>query len=109
MSERDRPHLTPVPGPYDEVVLDWLIEPENVSSARVINEALSSAFRAPRSNPRPWDRLVESLRPDPFGTNLPHLGLVLVVVGLILAAVAAVLLAGGVRLGLGPIETSSSP
>jgi hypothetical protein len=109
MSGRDRPHLSPVPGPYDEIVRGWLIEPENVSSAHVIDEAIARAFRTRRSYPRPWDRAVESLRPEPFGTSVRHLGLVLFVVGLILAVVAAGLLAGGFRLGIGPVTSSSSP
>jgi hypothetical protein len=108
MSGRDRPHLSPLPGPYDEVVLRWLTEPEDVRSASVIEEALARAFKTRRSRQRPWDGIVDSLRPEPFGMNLRHLGLILVVAGLILAVAAAGLLGGGVHLGLGPVPTSTS-
>lgn len=95
MSGPDRRHLSPVPGPYDEAVIAWLTEPENENSSHLIDEALAQLSRARQARRRPWDGLVESLRPEPFGTSLPHLGLILALVGLILAVVAAGILVGG--------------
>lgn len=107
MSGRERGHLSPVPGPYDEAVLAWLLEPEGVGSAGVMDRALAGLARTPQSRPRPWDRLMDSLRPEPFGTQMQHLGLLLAVAGLILALVAVGVAAGGALLG--PDQSTTTP
>jgi WD40-like Beta Propeller Repeat len=94
MSGRRGDHLTAVPDPRDEVVLDWLQAPEAGSSRAVLDSAFAELSSVRRRRPWPWDSLADSLRPEPFGTER-RLALLLLVIALLLVAMVATLVATG--------------
>lgn len=105
-----RDHLTPVPDPREEAVLKWLQAPEAGSSRAVLDSAFAQLSSVRRLRRWPWDQLLDSLQPEPFGSDR-RLAMILAVIALLVAIVGAAIATGAIRISpsLLSVEPSPSP
>jgi Tol biopolymer transport system component len=97
MSGRQRDHLVPVPDPRDEVVLDWLLEQEGGASRRVLDGAFAQLGSVAQVRRWPWDRAVDVVRPEPFGSGSRRMVLLVAAAALLIVIVAGLIAAGAIK------------
>jgi Tol biopolymer transport system component len=100
MTRGHRANRSPVPDPLEERLLEWLHEPDTANADLVLERAFAELPRFRRARPRPWDDLVERLRPEPFGRPDVRAAALLLTAALVTLSLVAGVVTGAIRLDL---------
>jgi Tol biopolymer transport system component len=99
--------------PLEERIRAWLYEPDTASAEQVLERSFAELPRVRRAGPRPWDDLVERLRPEPFGRPAARAAALLLAVGLVSVSLVAGVVSGAIRLELpsdpAPVQPTPVP
>ena len=109
MTAGDRTHLSLVPDPINQRVVDWLQEPDDADPDAVLRRAFAELPRHGRMRRLPWDPAIESIQPEPFGRPGRRRTVLVLAAALTIVALTAALAGGALRIFSPPSVITPGP